>query len=74
MSATRYPRVREIDIVYSSAPAWIFADRKGKAYVVMLDGTTVAESDSAYALDDDGLSIAKARCDYLAKCAHARKR
>lgn len=59
--------MKERDIVYSNTPAWVFADPKQRAYIVMEDGLTHATSDSAYELSDDGLSIAKARCDYLAK-------
>lgn len=61
--------MREHDILYQNGPAWVKADRKIGAYVVMVDGAVHATSDSAYALDSDGLSIAKARCDYLAKQA-----
>ncbi len=59
--------MKEADILYQNGRAWVFADRKRKAYVVMVDGNVCAQSDSAYALDSDGLSIAKARCDYLAR-------
>lgn len=59
---------RERDIVYENSPAWIKVDRKQRAYVVMVDGATHATSDSGYSLDADGLSIAKARCDYIARC------
>ena len=62
--------IREADIVYENGSFWVLRDRQaGGAYVVLRAGLTHAVSDSAYALDDDGLSIAKARCDYLAKRA-----
>jgi hypothetical protein len=38
-----------------------------KAYLVMKTGTTHSISESAYKHDEDGLSLAIARCDYLAK-------
>lgn len=59
--------MRESDILYQNGRAWVYADKKRRAYIVMVDGNVCATSDSAYALDEDGLSIAKARIDYLAK-------
>lgn len=51
------------DIVYELGQFWVF---KGKdAYYVMENGVTSSTSDSAYALDPDGLSIAIARVKYL---------
>ena len=45
--------------------------RQRSAYVVFRPNasSTHCESDSAYALTDDGLSCAIARCDYLAQRA-----
>lgn len=57
---------RESDIAYENGPAWVLRDTKGKCYTVFLAGVTHSTSDSAYPLDADGLSIAVARCNYLA--------
>lgn len=59
--------MRESKIVYENGAFWILHD-KGR-YIVMRAGITHSESDSAYTGDADGLSIAKARCNYLAKRA-----
>ena len=57
--------MRESDILYENGNFWVM---RGKGcYYVMRSGITHSESDSAYHFNDDGLSIAKARCDYLAK-------
>ena len=57
--------LKEKDIVHEADNYWVF---KGKdAYHVMVVGITHSESESSYRLNDDGLSIAKARCNYLAK-------
>jgi len=57
--------IRERDIVYSNSPAWVWKAKD--CYYVMVDGITHSTSDSAYELTEDGLSIAKARCDFFAK-------
>jgi hypothetical protein len=57
--------IRENDIAYENGNAWVWKAKD--CYCVMVCGITHSTSDSAYALDDDGLGIAKARCDYLAK-------
>lgn len=57
----------ESDIMHESGGYWVGRDRAGKAYVVYKTGATHSTSESAYSLTRDGLSIAKARCDYLAK-------
>lgn len=59
--------LKEKDIKHENGPCWV-AD-ESDAYVVYqisLSGTH-SIADSAYSHDADGLSIAKARCDYLAK-------
>lgn len=58
---------KESDIVYDNGNFWVHADRKQSAYVVYRSGVTHSVSDSAYRLTADGLSIAKARADYLAR-------
>lgn len=59
---------QEHDIAYENGQVWALTDRKNAKYTVFVanPGTHYSKSDSAYSLDDDGLSIAKARCDYLA--------
>lgn len=54
------------DIVHDNGKAWIHRDKKQVAYVVYRAGVTHSTSDSAYELTEDGLSLAKARADYLA--------
>lgn len=55
----------ESDIMYENGEFWV--GRTAKAYVVYRNGATHATSDSACHKTADGLSIAVARCDYLAK-------
>lgn len=59
--------MRASDIVHEVGNYWVYRDHKQKAYHVMRIGTTHSTSDSSYELSDDGFSIAKARCNYLAK-------
>ena len=62
--------MREQDIMHENGNFWVGRERgaaPGGAYVVFKTGTVCSESDSAYAKTPDGLSIAVARCDYLAK-------
>lgn len=56
---------KESDIAYENGNAWVLTDKKKQQYTVFISGVTHSESDSAYPLTDDGLSIAKARADYL---------
>ncbi len=55
----------ESDILHENGAFWVCRERN--AYTVFRNGVTAATSDSSYAKTPDGLSIAKARCDYLAK-------
>lgn len=57
----------EKDILYEVGRFWVLDDRKHDAYVVMRNGDTYSTSDSGYPRTPDGLSIAKARVDYLAR-------
>lgn len=57
--------MREADIMHENGDFWVGRERT--AYVVYRSGVTHSVSESAYAKTPDGLSIAKARCDYLAK-------
>lgn len=52
------------DIVYENGNVWVM---KGKdAYYVMANTITHSVSESAYNLDQDGLSLAMRRCDWCA--------
>ena len=62
----------ENDIMHESGPYWVGRERK--AYVVYCAGITHSVSDSAYPKDPDGLGIAIARCDYLARRAAEKAR
>lgn len=57
--------MRESEIIYESGVAWVHAAKD--AYVVYVTGITHSNSDSAYAKDADGLSIAIARAKYLGR-------
>jgi hypothetical protein len=59
--------VRESDIVHESGDYWVCRGRD--CYTVFKAGTTHSTSDSAYSRTADGLSVAIARCDYLARRA-----
>jgi hypothetical protein len=59
--------VKESDIVYEVDRFWVLRDLKRHGYTVFESGITHSTSDSTYPLDDAGLSLAKARVDYLAK-------
>ena len=61
---------READISYERPKAWVLDDKKRNCYTVFLVGCTHSTSDSSYARDEDGLSIAKARADYLDRKQH----
>ena len=65
--------MKESDIMHESACGkfWVGRDRAAAAYVVFRVGFTHSTADSAYAITSDGLSIARARCDYLAGRAAA---
>jgi len=63
--------MRESDIMHEAGAYWV--GRQRDAYVVYKAGVTHSVSDSAYARTEDGLSIAKARCDYLVRVAEARR-
>lgn len=62
---------KEKDIKHEAGWFWVLDT--GKAYAVMVNGITHAKSESAYAHDADGLSLAIARCNYLAQ-RHKDKR
>ena len=57
--------IRESDIMHGSGIYWVCRERG--AYTVYKTGVTHSKPDSSYAKNPDGLSIAIARCYYLAK-------
>ena len=57
--------MRESDIMYEGAHYWVGRDREHKAYVVYKKQDYYSVSDSAYNMDEDGLSIALVRAKYL---------
>jgi hypothetical protein len=57
----------ENDIVHQEGRFWIVRSRAPRAWVVMRDTNTHSVSDSAYSYTNEGLTLAKARCGYLAK-------
>ena len=61
--------MQESDIMYETPCGnyWVGRDKENNAYVVFKARLTHSESDCAFALDDDGLSIAICRAKYLAK-------
>lgn len=61
---------KEKDIKHEAGRFWVLDT--GKSYAVMAAGSTCSESESAYTRNDDGLSIAVARCNYLDR-RHALK-
>lgn len=61
----------ESEIIYENGDFWVYVDRKRSAYVVFRSGITHSTSDGTYQLSADGLTLAKARVDYLAK-AHGK--
>jgi hypothetical protein len=65
----KYSPTKESDVVYENGKAWVCQDKKSGCYTVFIVGvaTHISTSDSSYEMTEDGLSIAKARADYLAK-------
>jgi len=57
--------VRESAIKHEAGPYWVCENKSD--YTVYVSGITHSKPDSSYAKDDDGLSLAIARCDYLAR-------
>lgn len=57
--------MKENDIIFETSGNYVTRERLG--YVVWRHNDWHTLSDSTYELTPDGLSIAKARCDYLAK-------
>lgn len=56
---------KEKDIKHENGMFWVLDDKT--SYDVMCSGITHSTMDSAYHHNEDGLSIAVARCNYLAK-------
>lgn len=62
-------RLQEKHILYEVDGFWILDDADHGAYTVMRPSPSFTHSisDSGYERTPDGMSIAKARCDYLAR-------
>jgi len=58
-------RYTEKQIKHENGKFWVLDT--GKTYAVMQNGVTHSTSDSEYPRNKNGLSIAIARCDYLAR-------
>ena len=54
------------DVMYERGAAQVLRDRSNRRFVVLVAGSTHSTSDSAYPLDDDGLSLAMLRAETLA--------
>jgi hypothetical protein len=52
-------------IVYEIGDYWVYRDRN--QYTCLKNLGVASETIAAFELDDDGLSLAKAYCDYRAK-------
>jgi hypothetical protein len=63
--------MRELDIVHENGDYWVAKEKA--AYTVYKAGVTHSVSDSSYAKDADGLSLAIARCNYLARPRRSEK-
>lgn len=58
-------QVKEKDVMHENGNYWVL--NTGNSYAVMVNKVTHSVSNSHYSHDSDGLSIAIAYCDYLAK-------
>ena len=65
--------MRECGIMHENEAYWVC--REQHAYVVYRpsESAVFSQSDSAYSKTPGGLSLAKARCDYLAKTARVMR-
>jgi hypothetical protein len=57
--------MKESDIAYEVGRFWVYKDVKRCGYTVFEAGAAYSTSDSTYPLTVDGLTLAKARVDYL---------
>ena len=55
------------NIVYETRKSWVYHDKKQQTLTVYRKGVSVSNPDSAYTADIDGLSIALARADWIAR-------
>jgi len=63
---------QESQIKHENGSYWVLDTKR--SYEVLAAGITHSVTDSAYSHDDDGLSIAIARCNYLARKERTFKR
>jgi hypothetical protein len=59
--------MQEKDIIYEVDGFWVAKERGSYVVYRPSPSFTHSISDSGFPLDDDGLSVAKARVDYLAR-------
>lgn len=60
--------MREKDIIFETISGWwVYRDKKNNCYTVFMPKGTHSESDSSYPLNEDGLSLAICRCEYMDK-------
>ena len=57
--------ISESKIRHENGSFWVWESKE--SYTVMKNGAVYATTDSSYPADEDGLSLAVYRCDYLAK-------
>lgn len=62
----KYIQAEAADIMHENGNFWVCRDKSHKMYIVFKTEITHSVSDSAYPLTEDGLSIAIARCNYMA--------
>ena len=60
-------KAKDANIVHDTGKYWVYRDRKNHAYTVYIATLTHSIPESSYRLDNDGLSVAIARADYLAR-------
>lgn len=66
---------KEYDIAHEAGRFFVIKDRAHPpSFSVYRSGITHAEADSHYAPDEDGKSIANARCEYLHRREQERRR
>jgi hypothetical protein len=59
----------EADIIHQAGPFWVGRTRSPPSFTVYQVKATASHPDSSYAPDDDGRSMAVARCNYMARRA-----
>lgn len=61
---------KEADIMHENGKFWVLRNKARKMYEICESGFTHSVSTCGFEMDDDGLSLAIAYCDYRAsRCA-----